>query len=93
MNRCDVMKGFKSANGRKPEPSSWGFFQYNGLPPAMCGSGMGSFLWFKSRGEMLDFAVRFQPNVYGRPDEQKEMDEIAQSVATIVEKLRKRIIA
>ncbi len=58
----------------------------------MCGGGTGSFLWFKSRDEMLDFAARYQPYVVGSSDESDEMDTLAQSVGKIVEKLKKNEI-
>lgn len=37
-----------------PEDNAWGFFCYADAPPAI-GGGFGSFTWFLSKDEMLDF--------------------------------------
>lgn len=59
------------ASGNVPEPLHWGAWIYSDAHPAM-GGGVGGFVWFESRDEMLAFLEQhlafLEPGVEGRED-------------------------
>jgi hypothetical protein len=59
------------ASGNVPEPLHWGAWIYSDAHPAM-GGGVGGFVWFESRDEMLAFLhahlAFLDPSIDGRAD-------------------------
>jgi hypothetical protein len=46
---------FTTTNELEPTPACWGIFAYSDAPPPVCTSGMGSFHWFQTRAELIEF--------------------------------------
>lgn len=52
-------------------PDDYGLFSYLDIPPAMCGSGVGGFLWFSDREGMLAYVkdyLSWDPTRVSRPE-------------------------
>jgi hypothetical protein len=65
-------------------PECWGLFAYSDAPPPVCTSGMGSFHWFQSRAELIEF-IRTCMAWWNPPPGSMQPAEIAAVVREIVE--------
>jgi len=69
-----------------PQKCEIGFFSYSDAPGGI-GGGMGSFVWFKTRDQMLDFIEQTLPySPPGRSD--KDWTEVATQTSAIVSEMR-----
>jgi len=75
------------ASGNTPEPLQWGAWMYSDAHPAM-GGGVGGFVWFDTRDEMLAFfrehLAYLDPGIQSRNDAYK----IAEACQAIVDTVR-----
>ena len=59
-SRRELEEAFEESCKRKPKLESWGMFACDDGPPGPCsGGGGGSFSWFDSQKELIDFIYRF----------------------------------
>ena len=71
-------------------PSWWGFYSYGDAPPAI-GGGIGSFVWFSQRSEMLKFIVEVLPYAPpGRAD--LDWDAVAHETAAIIDQMSANLL-
>lgn len=74
---------FAKSHEFSPTPSTWGLFAYSDAPPVVCGSGMGSFQWFRTKPQMLcfvrDYMAWWHPGPSGM-----EPEDIARRVQSII---------
>jgi len=66
----------------EPTDETWGFFSYGDAPPAI-GGGIGSFLWFSSREELLDYVGRLLPFLAPGPGEADHLAVTAAGEAVV----------
>ncbi|MFO7905716.1 MAG: hypothetical protein R6U98_23870 [Pirellulaceae bacterium] len=50
---------FSASHEFRPTAASWGLFGYSDAPAPICGSGMGTFHWFETKTEMLEFVYDY----------------------------------
>jgi hypothetical protein len=59
--RCDAAdKAWAELPAREPQPETWGMYSYGDAPPAI-GGGVGAFVWFETREELLAFVGSVLP--------------------------------
>jgi hypothetical protein len=44
---------FSKSHELDPAPDYWGLFAYSDAPPPVCGSGLGSFHWFRTQSVLV----------------------------------------
>ena len=67
-----------------PTQECWGLFAYWDAPPPVCGSGMGSFHWFRTEGELVAF-IRDYTAWWNPAPSSMEPEGIAAEVQAIVD--------
>ena len=71
-----------------PESNSWGFFSYGDAPGGI-GGGVGTFVWFPTRDEMLSFiadTLPYEPGGSGNADWQA----VASQTAAVTDQLKSK---
>jgi hypothetical protein len=88
MNQQPPQDGWDAAFSQSldldPTPECWGIFAYSDAPPPVCGSGMGSFHWFQTEGELISFIRGYLAWWTPAPSSMKPED-IAAEVQAIVD--------
>ena len=81
---------WQSAAQGNPGDNTWGFFSYGDAPGGI-GGGVGTFIWFPNRNEMLDFIATTLPySPPGRSDQ--DWGSVASRTAAIVEEMKQGTI-
>jgi hypothetical protein len=77
---------WQSATQGNPRDNTWGFFSYSDAPAGI-GGGVGMFIWFPNRNEMLDFIATTLPYA---PAGQSNLDwgMVSSKTAAIVEEMK-----
>ena len=76
-------EAFSRSHELNPTPSSWGLFTYSDAPPNICGSGLGTFQWFRTKTQMLRFVRDYMAWWHPGPSSMSD-EEIAERVQSIV---------
>ncbi len=73
-----------------PGNKSWGCFTYGDAPPAI-GGGIGTFIWFSSRNEMLNFISETLPYEPPGPTG-TDLDPVISETQSIVESMKNNMV-
>jgi hypothetical protein len=77
-------EAFSKSHELDPSPDCWGLYAYSDAPPPVCGSGLGSFHWFRTQAELVSF-VRDYLAWWNPAPSSMEPEEIAVEVLAIVD--------
>jgi hypothetical protein len=77
-------EAFSASHELEPTPKCWGIFVYSDAPPPVCGSGLGSFHWFRTENELTSFIREYLAWWTPAPSSM-EPEEIAAEVQAIVD--------
>jgi hypothetical protein len=77
-------KAFSTSHELDPTPKCWGMFVCSDAPPPVCGSGLGSFHWFRTENELTSFIREYLAWWTPAPSSMKP-EEIAAEVQAIVD--------
>jgi len=84
----EAQQAGETASEREPTPQSWGFECYGDAAGGI-GGGVGGFVWFTTRAELMDFAGRLLPHFNPGP---VSMDRalVARHASGVVDRVRAR---
>ncbi len=75
---------FSQSHELDPTSDCWGLFAYSDAPPPVCGSGLGSFHWFRTQAELVAF-IRDYLAWWNPAPSSMEPEDIAAQVQAIVD--------